>query len=143
MIEVENKMNSDDARRLVRHCMEDGFNEKNMAVIDEVFHVDYVRHAHPGQKSVSSLAEHKADLLARHKSFENARFTIQDIVADGDMVAVRFLFSGTHAGEFMGVPATGRKVERATAAFFRVRDGKIAEGYIVSDAYGLLKQLTD
>lgn len=136
-------MSPDEAKRLVRRCMEDGFNKNDMSVIDEIFHDDYVRHAHPGQKSVSSLAEHKADLAARHRSFAEARFTIQDIVADGDKVAVRFLFTGRHVGEFMGVAATGRRVERATAAFFRLRDGKIAEGHIVSDAYGLLKQLAD
>lgn len=64
-------------------------------------------------------------------------------VADGDTVATRFVDEGTHGGELMGVPATGRRVSVRGINIERVRDGRIAEVWHVEDIAGLMAQLTD
>ncbi len=128
-------------KELVRHIMEDGFNKADMSVVYDSFVEDYVRHGFGGP-SMGSLAEHVADLQARHAAFTNARFEIHQLLAEGDTVAVRYTFHGTHTGEFLGVAPTGREVSRPSAAFFTVADGKVVVGNIVSDGGGLMEQLT-
>ncbi|HJM93419.1 MAG: ester cyclase [Alphaproteobacteria bacterium] len=133
-------MTAAENKELVRHIMEDGFNKQDMAVVYATFHDDYVRHGH-GVASMGSLAEHVEDLKARHAAFDEARFNIQKIVGDDDTVAVYYIFTGVHSGEFNGIPATGREVSRPAAAFFTVRDGKVAEGTIFADGGGFMAQL--
>ena len=135
-------MTSEEMKALVRHIMEDGFNKQDMSVVYDSFHDDYVRRGH-GVGSMGSLAEHVEDLKARHRAFSNARFTIEALLADGDTVAVKYLFEGEHTGEFGGIPATGRGIRRASAAFFKVRDGKVAEGDVFADGAGLIAQLSE
>ena len=127
-------------KELVRHIMEDGFNQADMSVVYDSFVDDYVRHGF-GVASMGSLAEHVEDLRSRHAAFDGARFEIHQMVAEGDLVAVRYTFHGTHTGEFMGIPPTGKSVSRSSAAFFKVADGKVVEGSIVADGTGLLTQL--
>lgn len=134
-------MTPTEAKELIRHIMEDGFNRGDLTVVEECFVDDYVRHGH-GIASVGSLAEHIEDLKARHEAFANARFEIEQMVSDGRYVAVRYTFHGEHRGPFMGIEPTGRAVSRPSAAFFEIENGKVVEGHIVSDGGGLIDQLT-
>ena len=79
--------------------------------------------------------------LMRH-AFPDLRADIEDIVADRDKVAARVRFRGTHAGEFLGFPATGRTVEYVSHEFYRIADGLIAEEWICSDMATLFRQLS-
>ena len=133
-------MTPDEMKALVRHIMEDGFNKQDMAVVYDSFHTDYVRHGF-GVASMGSLEEHVADLKARHAAFSDAHFVIDTLLAEGDTVAVRYTFHGVNTGELNGNPPTGKKVSRPSAAFFRIRDGKVAEGTIIADS-GALKAVT-
>ncbi len=128
-------------KELIRHIMEDGFNKADMSVVYDSFVENYVRHGH-GVDSMGSLAEHVADLKARHAAFTDARFEIHTMVAEGDTVAVHYTFHGVHSGPFAGIEPTGRTVTRPSSAFFTIADGKVTEGNIVSDGGGLLAQLT-
>jgi steroid delta-isomerase-like uncharacterized protein len=75
-------------------------------------------------------------------AFPGLQAHIEDIVAAQDKVAVRVRFRGTHSGEFLGIPATGRTIEYVSHEFYRVADGLIAEEWICSDTATLLRQLT-
>lgn len=134
-------MDPDANRELIRHIMEDGFNRADLSVVEDSFAEDYVRHGH-GVGSMGSLAEHVADLRARHAAFSGARFEIHQLVAEGDRVAVHYTFHGVHTGEFEGIAPTGRAVTRPSSAFFRIEGGKVVEGTVVADGTGLLAQLT-
>ena len=117
-------MNSERNKELIRHIMEDGFNKQDLSVIDTSFHEDYVRRGF-GMKDAASLAEHRADLVAQHESIDDAKFSIQKMLGDGDTVAVYFVLSGK-------VKRTGAGVERHLAAFFEIADGKVAEGTVIA-----------
>ena len=117
-------MNPESNKELVRHIMEDGFNKKDLSVIDASFHEDYVRRGY-GMKDAASLAEHRADLVAQHAAIDNAKFSIQEMLAEGDRVAVYFVFTGK-------IKRTGAEIERHLAAFFKVTDGKVAEGRVIA-----------
>ena len=134
-------MSAEANRELIRHIMEDGFNRADMSVVHESFAEDYVRHGR-GVPSMGSLAEHVADLQARHAAFDDARFEIHQLVAQGDTVAVLYTFHGIHTGEFQGIAPTGRAVTRPSSAFFRIEGGRVVEGTVVADGGGLVAQLT-
>ncbi len=76
------------------------------------------------------------------RAFPDLQEHIEDIVAAGDKVAVRLRFRGTHSGEFLGYPATGRTVEYVSHEFYRIADGRIAEEWICSDMATLMGQLS-
>ena len=75
-------------------------------------------------------------------AFPDLQAHIEDIVAAQDKVAVRLRFRGTHCGEFLGIPATGRTIEYVSHEFYRIADGLIAEEWICSDTGTLLRQLS-
>ena len=117
-------MNPESNKELVRHIMEDGFNKQDLSVIDASFHEDYVRQGY-GMNDAASLAEHRADLVAQHAAIDNAKFTIHQMLGDGDRVAVHFVLTGKSK-------RTGVEIERHLAAFFRIADGKVAEGTVIA-----------
>ena len=75
------------------------------------------------------------------RAFPDARITIGDSISERDMVASRWTITGTHRGDFQGVPATGRPITLAGVDFSRVVDGKIAEHWAQFDVVGLLQQI--
>ncbi len=74
-------------------------------------------------------------------AFPDLHVTAEDIIAEGDKVVVRGTISGTHKGEFMGIPATGKEGRVTGISTFRLADGKVCEGWAESDSLGLLIQL--
>jgi steroid delta-isomerase-like uncharacterized protein len=76
------------------------------------------------------------------RAFPDLEAHIDDVVAAEDRVAVRVSFRGTHAGEFQGIPATGRTIHYVSHEFYRVDDGLIVEEWICSDLASLFRQLS-
>jgi predicted ester cyclase len=87
-----------------------------------------------------SLAGFTRDLALLRQAFPDARFTIEDILADGDKLADRYTISGTHARPFLGI-ATGRQIHLAGISIVLISGGRIAERWAVTDQLGLLRQL--
>ena len=88
--------------------------------------------------SIESFTEHWKERLA---AFPDVRIDVIDLVAEGDVVASRWVMTGTHKSEYMGVPASGNRVKVSGMSFDRLVDGKIAEGYDNWDVVGLLEQM--
>lgn len=76
------------------------------------------------------------------EAFPDLAAHINDVVAAGDQVAVRVTFTGTHAGDFQGIPATGQTIHYVSHEFYRVVGGVIAEEWICSDTSSLFQQLS-
>ena len=76
------------------------------------------------------------------RGFPDIQAHIQDIVGAQDRVAVRLILRGTHSGEFLGIPATGRSIQYVSHEFYRVADGLIAEEWICSDTATLMRQIS-
>jgi steroid delta-isomerase-like uncharacterized protein len=74
--------------------------------------------------------------------FPDITMHIEDVLAAHDKVALRLRLRGTHSGEFMGFPATGRTIEYVSHEFYRIADGLIAEEWICSDMATLFRQLS-
>lgn len=74
-------------------------------------------------------------------AFPDLRFEIVDLVAEGDKVLTRWVLTGTHRGEFLGVQPTGTAIRVSGMSLDRVEDGMVAEGFDGWDALGLRRQL--
>jgi predicted ester cyclase len=75
------------------------------------------------------------------RAFPDIKLEEQDIFAAGDRVAVRFRFTGTHTGEFLGNQPTGKRVDYQSYEIYRIADGKIAEEWICADMLTILTQI--
>jgi steroid delta-isomerase-like uncharacterized protein len=116
------------------------WNEQDPDAAEGLLTPGYVRHDANAPDVVGPAAERRfiAGALA---AFPDLRFTIEQLVAEGDLVLGRYTARGTHRGEFAGVPATGRAVVFQATESYRLEGGRIAEQWVVMDTLGLLQQL--
>lgn len=75
------------------------------------------------------------------KAFPDSKFDVHSMLVDGDTAAARYTVTATHKGEFRGIPPTGKKVKYSVMAFYRMAGDDVAEGWLLSDLYGLMQQL--
>lgn len=87
------------------------------------------------------LEEYKASMAKFHKAFPDLRFQIEDLVASGNRVVVRWRLNGTHLGELQGKAPTGRSIAITGTSTFRIEAGKIRQIWVNMDRYGLMDQL--
>jgi len=113
----------------------------NLAVADELYSPEYVCHfvAGPDWKGIDGI---KAEVKQHRASFPDWNETVDDIIAEGDKVVIRFTSTGTQRGDFDGFKATGRKVTIQEVAIFRLVRGKIVEQWGMPDIHGLIEQLS-
>jgi steroid delta-isomerase-like uncharacterized protein len=127
-------------KAVIRRWIEEGWNRRNLALVDELYAPDVRQHDPNGLpvESAAALKEFVAGFLA---AFPDIWFTVESLVADGDRVTCRFAGRGTHRGGLMGIAATGRTGAVTGQLEFRFDDDKIVEVWVNYDLYGLLRQL--
>ncbi len=106
--------------------------------LDELFVPDFVRHDPAG--GFRSREDYKQFLFSLLAALPG-QFTIEDLIAEGDKVVLRYTFHGTHQGQWRGLPPTGKPVTFTGIFIYRILDGKIVEGWENADALGLVQQL--
>jgi steroid delta-isomerase-like uncharacterized protein len=109
-------------------------------VIDEVVDPDLVFHA-PVPSGVTGVQALKQVWVTLLRAFPDIHVAIEDVVAEGDKVVYRNTVTGTHQGEYRGLPATGRSVRYDEIFIVRFAGGRIAEIWGVVDVFGQLRQL--
>ena len=102
---------------------------------------DVVQHISGQPPEAQSLEGFKQLLPALPQAFPDVLFEVEDLVAEGDIVAFRLNWSGTHKGEFFGIPPTGTRATVTEMHMFRIADGKVVERWGEWDALGLMQQL--
>jgi len=128
---------------LVQHMIDEVMNQQNLAVVDELFAADYLMHdpAWPTEvKGPEGFKQWAGAMLDPY--FSDSLIIIEDMIAEGDKVAVRWTWSATHVGEFMGIGPTGRHMTIAGISIHRFADGKFAESWVNYDSMGMMQQLT-
>ncbi|MFL6486841.1 MAG: ester cyclase [Nitrososphaera sp.] len=96
---------------------------------------------HPSGMPTMDWSGHKQLLTAITRAFPDLYHNIKDMVAEGDKVAVRLIVTGTHKGEFHGIPPSGKKISLDEMAFLTIIDGRITEGWITSDMMSFMQQI--
>jgi steroid delta-isomerase-like uncharacterized protein len=123
----------------VRRWIE-AWNAHDVDAVEGLLVPDFVRHD-ANLPDVAGPAGQRDFMLGVFGAFPDIRFEPQHLTAQGDIVVARIGVRGTHRGEFLGVPATGRAVAVQSVETFRLADGKVAEQWVLMDALGLLQQL--
>ena len=133
-------MSVEQNKSIVRRWVEEGWNNGNLAVVDQVYAPNYIQHEPPPLLVTSSeaLKQYVGGYLA---AFPDLHFTIEDLVAEGDKVVWRFTSKGTQKGSFMGIPPTGKTGIITGMVIFRLENSRIVEGWVNIDTLGLLQQL--
>lgn len=126
------------AQHVVRRLF-DAINAQDYASLGELVDPDYTHRA-PGEE-VRGVEGLRALLTAYHRGFPDLELVVQDMFSDGDRVATTFTFNGTHRGELMGVPATGRCVSVHGVIHSRVEDGRVREEWELLDLATMYRQL--
>lgn len=126
-------------KALLRRYKTGILNARDLEALGEVAAADYLDHAaFPDQAPGLEGLKQRARTL--WQAFD-PHWVIDDVVAENDMVVLRWHFSGRHLGEFAGVAATGRPCVLRGIDIYRVRDGKMAEHWNVVDIYDFLQQV--
>jgi steroid delta-isomerase-like uncharacterized protein len=118
----------------IRRLFEEGFNHGNAATFDELVAADYVDAA--GNRGPAALQQVMTRLRG---AFPDIEYTVDDLLGEGDRVAVRWHWTGTHRGAFRGVAPTERSVRNTGTAIFRLRDGKVVGAALETDRLGFLQ----
>ena len=132
-------MSMEENKALIRRYFQK-IDEGDLTVIDDFVAPDFVDHStSPGSSpDRDGLKQGAAGFLA---AVPDGYHKVEDLVAEGDRVVARVRGYGTHLGELMGVPATGKMVTATGIVIWRIADGKIVERWSVLDALGLMRQL--
>ncbi|MGH8914126.1 MAG: ester cyclase [Acidimicrobiia bacterium] len=127
---------SQDNKALVRSWCE-ALSRHDVDGVADLVPADFVNNSSTNQGPEGVRAEVTYWLSA----FPDASVAIEDLVAEGDEVVARLTVTGTHGGEFMGAPATGRRISIQEIDIFRIENGKIAETWAAPDVFGMMAQL--
>jgi steroid delta-isomerase-like uncharacterized protein len=122
-------------RTIVGRYHEEAFNEERIDLLDELIAEDVVNHNPLSDETltpeeVRGFEGFRRHFQVAHEAFPDASVTIEDMVAEGDTVSVRFIFEGTHEGRFGGIAPTGNRVFVSNMGLFRIEDGKIVERWL-------------
>jgi steroid delta-isomerase-like uncharacterized protein len=129
-----------DSKALAQRWFTEVVNQGNEEVIDEICASNFVDHDPLPGTGADRDGIHQFVQLLR-SAFPDLETTIDDMLAEGDRLAVRSTFRGTHEGDFMGIPATGRKVEVANYDFVRLENDQAVEHWGTIDSAALMEQL--
>jgi steroid delta-isomerase-like uncharacterized protein len=133
-------MSTEQNKSIVRRWVEEGWNKRNTALIDELFTPDFYQHE-TGPETVNSSETLKPFVAGYLSAFPDLQFTIEDLIAEGDKVVWRFKATGTNTGSFMGGPATGKSAAVTGTITFRLENSRMAEAWLNLDVLGLLQQM--
>lgn len=125
-------------RKRIRAAWAAAWDRGDVSALDDLLSPDYQRR---GADGTQGLDEFKASILTTRSAFPDLETTIEDVLIDGERVAVRWRSTGTHEHSFLGVPATKRRVEVTGATFGRFAGERIVEEFVSWDPRTLLTAL--
>jgi steroid delta-isomerase-like uncharacterized protein len=133
---VSEEENKDVIRRWI-----EAYNERDLEAEADVLAPGFVAHVTVAPGPLEGLEAWRQFTAPFTEAFPDLRLTVQDIAAEGDTVAARVAFRGTHRGAFQGIPPTDKEVAFSSMEFNRVVDGKVEEHWVELDLLGLMQQL--
>ncbi|GIK38366.1 MAG: hypothetical protein BroJett011_21990 [Chloroflexota bacterium] len=134
-------MSTEQNKALVRQLVEEAINQGNMSVVDEFLIPDFVEHEElppgipPGREAPKVL------FTMLRSAFPDFKATIEHLIAEGDEVVLHMTWTGTHEGEFMGIPPTGKRISINVIDILGIAEGKFVEHWGVMDSMAMMQQL--
>jgi steroid delta-isomerase-like uncharacterized protein len=133
-------MSSEESKVIVRRFW-GVWEEGNIDLVDELLAPDYVNHSPATPDQPTDPEGIKAVVGMFRGAMPDLRVIIEDMIAEGDKVVVRYTIEGTHEGELFGVPPTGQRLSIKSISVERVSDGKIREHWRITDSLDMMQQL--
>ncbi len=131
-------MSAEQNKAMLRRVFEEGMNAQRLDVFDEIIAPDFAAQS-PGSSRGPDVFKQIVTMYVT--AFPDLNITIEEMIADGDMVASRGIIRGTHQDEFMGVPATGNSVSMEFIDMWRVSEDKFIENWAQLDMLSMMQQL--
>lgn len=132
-------MSAEENKAIIRRWV-DGLNRKDFTIVDELISEDYVYHV-PGGPEIKGPQGLKQMFTGTVAAFPDSKYTIDDIVAEGNIVALHMTLKATNKGDYLGIPATGKSITLQLAFFYRLSGGKIVEARQFMDSLTMFQQL--
>ena len=133
-------MSTEATKALYRRWFEEVVSTGNLALADELLAPGYVLHF-PGMPGPIDGEGHKQLVLLFRSAFPDWHEALDDVIAEGDKVVIRVTGTGTHTGEFQGIPPSHTRVTATGIGIGRIEHGRIAEAWAAYDALGLMQQI--
>lgn len=127
--------------KLVMHSFTEFINTASEKLAEELIAPDAIFYVPGRPDPMRGSAGYLSIIGMMRGGFPDIQWTLEDMVFEGDKVAARFTMRGTHQGNFMGVPPTGKKIEVPAMNFYRLSNGQIVEEHGQPDLLGLLQQI--
>jgi predicted ester cyclase len=129
-------MTQEENKITIRRFYNEAINQMNLAVIEELYSTSYVSHDLP-----SDPEGIKHFISSLNAAFPDGQITIEEMIAEGDTIALRGTFHGTQTGQFQNIPPTGKAVTVPAQDMYHLREGKIVEHWGGPNLLRLLQQL--
>ncbi len=128
-------------KAIVRRYFDEVLSAGNIELIETLISATYASHYPAGYELGGGPEDVRQIVTSVRRAFPTVRFTVDDLIAEGDKVVCRWTFHGVQEGDFMGIPASGRKATVMGIAVYRIVNNQIAEAWFTWDALGLMRQL--
>jgi steroid delta-isomerase-like uncharacterized protein len=132
-------MSTETNKNNIRRIFEEGINQNKTGVLDELIAASYVNHDFPTPAAGSQ--GFKMVIAMFRGGFPDLRVIVEQTLGEGDRVSTRGYFTGTHKGEFNGIPATGKTIKVAYIDIWRLENGKAVENWVLMDMIAMMQQL--
>jgi steroid delta-isomerase-like uncharacterized protein len=134
-------MSAEENKALARQFIEEGFSKGNLAVADTIIAANFINHD-PGTPPLPAGPEGYKQLVTAYRTaYPDLQLSVDDLIADGDKVGVRWTARGTHTGPLGDIPPTGKQATITGISMLTIAGGKVAEQYTNWDTLGMLQQL--
>ena len=132
-------------KRLIIQFFEEVWNKRKLEIADELFDSDchsfQLRSGAPAESAPRGpqiIKDHIGEWLS---GFPDLIFTIEQMIAEGDLVSTLLVMDGTHTGRWQGIPPSGKRINIRMSAIHRIRNGKIIEDWVIVEPLGFFQQM--
>lgn len=134
---------SEENKRLVNRIYDEAISSGMYGVIDELIAPDYVAHGMPQKmpSSVNGPQEFRQTVEAFRSAFPDLYMLVEEQIAEGDRVSDQGYITGTHRGEFLGVPPSGQQIKVNVISIWRLENNKVVENWVQMDLMSLMQQI--
>jgi steroid delta-isomerase-like uncharacterized protein len=133
-------MSTEQNKALAKRWGDEIWGKGNLAVVDELFAPNFVFH-YPATEVTPNREGYKKIVTEWRAPLADIEGTTEDTIAEGDKVVVRWTWSGTHKGDYMGIAPTGKRMTLTGICILRIAGGKIVEEWGEMDMLGMMQQL--
>lgn len=135
----EHTQQEQEVRAIYQRLDEELYGKRNAAILDKLIAEDFRHHA--PMPTPQGREGYKQFIAGFWQAFPDAVSTTEDLLVSGNKAAARYVMRGTHQGEFMGIPATGKPVEVRGISIYQIDNGQITEEWVQPDVMGMMQQL--